>query len=102
VLPAIVIVPLRGDSVVLGSTEYPRAPLPVPGDPPVAEIQLTLLSADHAQDEVTLTLPVALPAPTLTVAGEMVAVPHDDVSMKVFDTVLCADPPGPFAETRAS
>ena len=38
----------------------------------------------------------------VTLAGLIVDVPHTDVSQNVFVTALSAEPPGPFAATRAS
>jgi hypothetical protein len=77
-------------------------PFPGPEAPLVTVIQVALLIEPQAQVDVTVTLPVEPPAPALTVPGAIVDVPHTDVSANVFDTVLDEDPPGPFAETRAS
>ncbi len=74
-------------------------PLADPVPPLAIVIQVALLIVDQAQADVTLTVPVAPADPTLTLPGEIVAVPHDEVSMKVFDVALGVDPPGPLADT---
>ena len=71
--PATVMLPLRGLAVALASTEYVNVPLPVPFPPLTIVIQLSLLTADHAQALVVVTVTAADPPPAaiVWVVGEI-------------------------------
>src|SRR5579885_1756690 len=73
VWPATVIVPVRGEPVVLASTLRLTVPLPAPLEPPVTWMKsVLLLTAFHVQVPlalVTLTLVAPPAAPTATLAG---------------------------------
>ncbi len=72
VSPAIVIVPVLGDTFWLAATRYRTPPPPVSLAPPMIVIQETLLVDVHAQPEgaVTSTMYEALSGPTLADVAE--------------------------------
>jgi hypothetical protein len=78
-------------------------PLPVPDAPLVRVIHPALLTALHAQAAatVTVTLPVAAPAGTVRLVGEMFGA-HGAEYENWFELLLSTLPPGPTADTRAS
>jgi hypothetical protein len=76
VLPAIVTVPVRGDTDVFAAELKLTEPLPAPDAPAVTVSQLSLLTAVHAQPAgaVTATVPVPPLDTTLCEVGEIVSV----------------------------
>lgn len=87
--PATVMLPVRAVVVVFGATEYVSVPLSVPLPPLAIVIQLSLLTADHAQAlvVVTVTLPDPPSADIVCAVGATVYVHGVDAAASVTVTV---------------
>jgi hypothetical protein len=103
VCPAMLSVPVRTDVAVFAVAAKLTVPFPLPGVPPVIDSHDAALVAVQAQPALALTptAPVAAAAPTAADVADNPAGPHGG-PVKVFDSALVDEPPGPTAVTRAS